>query len=227
MLTFSLLIITGFVACGNSRGAIFEGSEATQKPSEADLVTISQDAKRQDQVQILASALFTQQDEERLKAEQELIVLAQESKEQRQRVIQGLLEDVDRRNLLDGRHGVLFENEFPYWLSVTDIFAKLRATEALDILIKCIYCGNGYAGSLRRQPAFDALLVMGTSAVPKLSEALLNNPDEYAREQIALCLGTIGGKQAERALKHALRTETNKEVLQHIKIGLQTIDSDR
>ena len=175
-------------------------------------------------IEQLMATLSSPRDEARSAAAQELANLARMSPERRERVIKALLDDVEKRGTLDGRHGVL-GSEYPYWISVTNLLAELRATEAIDVLIKCIHCGNGYSGSLGHQPAFDALVKLGTSAVPKLSAALLSEPNDYARGQIALCLGTIGDEQAERSLREALRQETNKDVTEYIKAGIRTIDS--
>lgn len=173
----------------------------------------------------LIETLSSRQQEERDQARRKLLGLARESANQRQQVIQQLLLDVQRHNELNGEHAIL-SSTFDYWFQVTRIFAELKATEAIDLMVRCIHCGNELTGSLNLRPAFDALEEMGPLAVPKLSNSLTHNPNVSARMQIALCLGSIGGPEAKRALKRALRTERNKNVVHHIKWGLAIIAGD-
>ena len=187
-------------------------------------LTSAQTVNREDLVRELIKSLSDRSDKRRA-AEQEAIRVAQQSTSQRQKVIQALIEDVNRHDELRNKNAIL-THDFDYWSSVTNIFSTLQAVEAVDIMIKCIYCGNGLTGSLSQRPAFDALSKMGELAVPRLSEFLTNDSDDYARAQIALCLGNIGGPRAKKALEHALRVEHNKDVARHIRWGLATIAGD-
>lgn len=221
----ALLVCLGNTACGHFKGQPAAQAESSNRAAK-DFVTAGaqNDNPNNSRIQQLIATLSSAHDGERSAAAQDLATLARVSPEQRERVIKALLDDVEKRGTLDGRHGVL-GSEYPYWISVTNLLAEFRATEAIDVLINCIHCGNGYTGSLGHQPAFGALVKLGTLAVPKLSEALLSEPNDYVRGQVALCLGTIGDERAERSLRQALRRETNKDVAEYIKAGIRTIDS--
>lgn len=156
-------------------------------------------------------------------ARTELIVAAKLSHESRTRVIHLLINDANNQPELDGRHVVLSGETFDYWFQSTQVLAELKATESIDLLIRCIYAGNGLTGSMGHRPAFSALVQIGAPAVPKLSAALLASNDEYARPQVAICLGTIGGRDAERALTRALRKESSNDVIRYIRRGLDMI----
>ena len=180
----------------------------------------SQDVADQARIQQLIANLS--QDHLSGQAQSELLAIAKRSPGNRDRVVQDLLADVDTHDELNQR-SLILSKSFDYWFHVTRIFSLLQATEALDVMIQCVHCGNGMTGSLSVQPAFDALQAMGALAVPKLSQALGQHPQNIARGQIALCLGTIGGTEAEKALRHALQTETDEYVIRNIKRGLSTI----
>jgi hypothetical protein len=95
-----------------------------------------------------------------------------------------------------------------------------EALEAVDVMIKCIHCGNGYTGNMGEPPASYALVRIGRLAIPKLSEALVHDPNGYKRIKITLCLGRIGGSEAKLALRRALRSEPEKDVRDEIKFVL-------
>jgi hypothetical protein len=166
----------------------------------------------------LISSLLRQETDKKKRGEveSELIGFGRASSYHRQRLIQRLLESVKKQKELDGTTIVL-GSTMPYWKSVTRVFAELRSSEALDVLIACIACGNGYSGSFNEQPSMDALIKLGDTAIPKLSAALLKERSPYKRIQLVLCLSNIGGPRATRALKRALRSETDKDVIWNIK----------
>ncbi len=160
------------------------------------------------------------------KAQAQLIVIAKGSPGPRVRVVRLLLNDAASQSELDGRHVILSAEVFDYWFRSAQVFAELKATESIDLLIKCIYAGNGYGGSLGYQPAFSALVQIGAPAIPKLAVALSNRDDEYMRSQVAICLGSIGGSNAERVLARALKKESSADVVRYIKRGLAMIRGD-
>jgi HEAT repeat protein len=171
-----------------------------------------------DRIDELVNSLRSPEESVRAGAERELLQLASSFSDNRHLVISRLLKSVDDVEALNGRHSVI-SNALPFWASVTDIFAKTKAMEAIDILIRCIHCGNGYTGSLAETPAFDALIQIGQSAVPQLSQAQ-RDPNGYKRSRIALCLGCIGGRKARAALERSSRTEREKDVRDYIRFVL-------
>jgi DNA-binding NarL/FixJ family response regulator len=68
---------------------------------------------------------------------------------------------------------------------------EVLSTEAIDLMIRTIHCGNGYTGSFLEEPSLDALVKMGRMSVPKLTKALKREHDEYRRIQISHCLTSI------------------------------------
>ena len=181
---------------------------------------VEQDEER---VQSLISSLSSGE-EIRLAAERQLIELAQTSSQGREMIINGLLQAIGKRDELDGRRYVLSQEILPFWRSVTRILAEVKASEAVDALLKCIHCGNGYTGSLGEEPASDALWQMGAMSIPKLSKALTEESDPYKRLHIVICLRKIGGPKAKSALKRARRSESNKDLRISIKIALEHIN---
>src|ERR1700674_1982438 len=175
---------------------------------------------------IISSLLSEEPDEEkRAGTEQELVKLATESPLRRSTIIRELLQSVERLNKSNGNNLVLGP-EIYFWGSATRVFAQLKAREAIDVIIRCIACGNGYTGSFGEQPSMDALIQMGPMVVPALSRALSNEHHGYTKVQIVLCLGAIGGSQARLALQRALRSETDKDVVWNIRDELRTMTQD-
>lgn len=173
-------------------------------------------------IQGLISSLLSKEDNVRQEAERRLIDVARTSSQHRSEVILALLKSVRGIDELDGNHDVL-KTSFLYWRSATNIFAALKATEAINVLIQCVHCSNGYTGTMGEPPASIALIQMGAVAVPKLSEGLQRDPDGFKRVKIALCLGRIGGTEASLALKRALRREREKAVRDAIRFILASM----
>jgi hypothetical protein len=219
------LIIVGllgalFVACGQVQrptvaSAKPEGREVSH-PSQATSQEVADEAR----IRQLIAKLSKQDQSE--SAQNELLEIAKKSSYNRDRVVQDLIADVKTHERVNGQHLVLGES-FDYWDRATRIFRRLEATEAIEVMIQCIFCGNGMTGSFEESPAFDVLHAMGEKAIPKLSEALGRYPKDIVRGYVALCLGNIGGPEAKKALQSALRTETDPNVIRDIKTGLATI----
>jgi HEAT repeat protein len=178
-----------------------------------------QSDKEVDVIDGLEKSLWSDDQAVRTRAETEIISQAKSSSELRTRIIKDLLKTVESEDELDGHHFVL-NKTFLFWRSTTIIFADLRAVEALDAMIRCIDSSNGLSGNMGEPPSAYALVRMGPVAVPKLSEALLNEPNSASRVRIVLCLSRIGGPEAMTALKEALKTEKNKGVRYYINRAL-------
>jgi len=212
ILIFSLSLMSVTCREARSRGISRASSNAI-----ADSGSV-QDQRVKDLITALSSTSGDQ-------AAADLLSFANQSTAQRDSIVQSLIADVNKHDELNGTHAILFDTLI-YWIRVTRVFDELKATEALDVMIRCIHCGNEQTGSQNVRPAFSALANLGSLAVPKLAAALRTHPDYYVRSQIALCLGEIGGPEATKALKQALRNERDKEVVHHIKWGLATIAGD-
>lgn len=176
-----------------------------------------------DRVLTLIASLQSAEDSKREDAERELVKLALSSSDNRVAVINGLLQSVKGIEELNGSHSVITKS-LPYWTAATIIFAKVKATEAIPILIRCVHCSNGYTGTMGEPPASIALVQIGAPAVPQLSKALVTDPNGYKRVKLALCLGRIGGSKARAALRRSLRTEPEKDVRAQIKFILDEME---
>lgn len=175
-----------------------------------------------DYIQRLISALSEENNDERLKAQTEILRLAEESPVNRETIIRHLIRSVEDLKL-EGKL-VLEPPAFKFWSSATQIFSRLKATESIDLLIRFIYCGDGLSsGASHHHPAEGALVDMGNLAVPKLSEALLNNRNPVIKKSVAKCLGNIGGPEAKRSLEYALQSEGDEDVSHTIKLALAAV----
>ncbi len=215
-LVFSHTFGFGEFACGRHN---IQKSDSTKVAKDSKDLTANAPGNIDSHILALVSSLSSEDETVRVNAERELVSF-QTSQEKRKIVIQELLESVRQQGELDGTHTILTSTVFVYWRSVTQIFAELKASEAIDAMIKCVHCSNGYTGTMGEPQASYALVRMGDIAVPKLSEALLHEPDGYKRVKIVLCLSRIGGPKTRQALKRALRFEKEKAVREHIEFAL-------
>jgi len=210
-----VLPIGGVLSCSR-RGL---ASEQTFGSGQSAVTPKSQVQDDVDAMKRMIASLHSRDDNVRSEAEIALVVFARNSAANRELAIQEVLDDVSKQEELDGTHSVL-TTTFLYWRSVTNIFVELQASEALDVLTKCVACGNGLLGNSDEPPAAYALVRMGKLAVPKLAAALLNEPNGYKRIKIVICLSRIGGPEATASLKRALRSEKTKAVREYIQIAL-------
>ena len=123
--------------------------------------------------------------------------------------------------MLEDAHGIMEEGLYRTWYAASDMLGMLKATEAIDVLIRYLDFSDRITGlSISHRPAVKALVQIGDAAVPRLTHALFNK-DSPTRGQAAEALGHIGGGSARRGLRRALRTETNAYVIDGIKRALK------
>jgi len=144
-----------------------------------------------------------------------LLEIANESTKSRAAVIKALIKVLSKPNAKK-QYGIPHK-----WLTAVDVLGRLRATEAIDALVKNIDQTDlglmmvyTYFG-----PSVVALTRIGEPAVPALIEALFGKRASV-RRAAAYTLGLIGGADAEKALRKALKKERNKEVLHYVEEGL-------
>jgi HEAT repeat protein len=100
------------------------------------------------------------------------------------------------------------------WEGACDVFGRLKATEAIDLLIERLDWTRVPSSSMS-SPGVDALMVIGQLSVPKLAEALLRTSTSPAvRYYGTVALGEIGGPRARDALNLALKVETERGIKQ-------------
>jgi hypothetical protein len=170
----------------------------------------------------LIARLSSKSEGERVEARTDLVRLASESPQNRAAVIDGLIRSAETLDLKN-KSGLDIET-FEFWAGASQIFSRLKAAEAIDLLIGCINCNCGIDKIPEGfMPAQNTLIEMGTIAVPKLSEALLHDDSGMIRGHVALCLGSIGGPEAKHALERAKQSETNKDVIHTVDLALSAI----
>lgn len=87
------------------------------------------------------------------------------------------------------------------WREGAMLPGELKATEAIDLLISHLHLNNGYHSASRTfQPAIPGIIRMGEQAVPKLTTALEQPPNPRLRLAAVICLTSIGGPSAMKAL---------------------------
>ena len=136
----------------------------------------------------------------RAMARNRLVAIGSQSRSQRARVVKRLTAAL-RNPAVNG-----------VWEATCDVFGRLKATEAIDLLIERLGWSSGNPSSMS-SPGADALILIGQPSVPKLSEALLrSNASPAVRYYATVALGEIGGPRARDALNLALKVETERGI---------------
>jgi HEAT repeat protein len=141
----------------------------------------------------------------------------------RKQIIDALVRAMTKPNL------DFVSDQFSYslWLRAGPILGDLKAVEALDLLIDHLDLNDGYfSASMVHQPAVLGVEAMGVLAVPKLSVALQQNSKRNIRLAAALCLMEIGGSDAMKSLKLALRSESDSCVNRFIRISIEITNNE-
>ncbi|HEY2961021.1 MAG TPA: hypothetical protein VGJ37_01295 [Pyrinomonadaceae bacterium] len=110
---------------------------------------------------------------------------------------------------------------YALWRHGADLLAKLRATEALDLLIANLTLTDGFSISLSHYPATVAVTSIGQSAIPKLQLVLGKNANPHMRKFAVFCIASIGGARAKGVLTNALPNETDRCVRRFIAVSLE------
>lgn len=169
------------------------------------------------------ATLKLQEGAELVKASESLLTKARTAPGCRTQVVQALISSMAQATNPAGNN---YENHF-LWVHGASLLAKLKATEALDLLIANIDFTDGWSTSITpyHTPALVAILKIGAPAIPKLQIALRNDPVPHRRQFAALGIAYIGGGQARRALTSALPGESDPCVKKFLQLSLQAFDS--
>jgi HEAT repeat protein len=144
-----------------------------------------------------------------------LLTLARHSRRLRAEVIRALIA------VLEDAFNIHEKALFKAWYDAADVIGELRATQALDVLIKYLdFTSGDFSLSVDTRPAVKALVQIGKPAVPKLIAALSTANRSSVRADAAEALGRIGSLKARQALERALKTEQDKDVIGQIKWAL-------
>lgn len=187
------------LACGQVESPTVASATSERPVSSRPSQATSQEVANQVRIrQLIASLSKPDQSED---AQNELLEIAKRSTTNRDRVVQDLIADVKSHERLSGQHLVLGEL-FYYWECATRIFLRLEATEAIEVMIQCIYCGNGI-GRITDTPAFGALQVMGKKQFQNCLR-LLVSIQRIVFEVSSLSASEISGDLKQRKLYKTL-----------------------
>lgn len=212
------LALAASVGCSVGSSREVGATHAPHEPGGRVEASVKQEQTTDNEVAASVRRLRSADEGERERAKKELRLLASKSARSRKQVIQELIKVTGES---DARLRVTSAQYYDAWKFATELLGELKATEALDVLIECIDCNDGFAGlSFDHYPALKAITVIGEPAVPKLTAAL-NHDRAATRSAAASALGTIGGAEAMEALESALRQERDENVIAHIRIALR------
>jgi len=156
----------------------------------------------------------------RERAKRLIVIFAGRSSSARECVIDRTVKIVSEVSTSADRGVELFwksPSRFEEWSGATDILGTLKAPQAIDPLIDCLDCNDGRFGlGIGRFPATKAIIRFGSQAVPKLEAALQQKPPGI-RIMIVQALHAIGGEKAKLILLEALKSETDKSVVDTIR----------
>jgi hypothetical protein len=191
-------------------------SRSTSTPSESSKQESAEN--RRVRVRQLMSVLASE-NEAATNAEKDLLELAQQDASARTIVLNEVISATDAKLTKPSA-----DNHLTLWRSANRLFQRLHATEAIPLMIKFFWYGDGYGGNgTGHYPGRDSLIVLGVDAVPALSTELVNDPNVKTRIILADCLGNIGGPEARQALLLAKESEKSPEVLYAIELSLDAI----
>jgi len=175
------------------------------------------DGDLRESIENLTSEVHAQQ------SRQDLFRASQRSVKCRKKVIKGVLAMMAEPSIdIKGS-----QKDRSLWQEGSILLGDLKATEALDLLIRHLDMDDGeWSVTMRDIPALDGVIRMGNYAVPKLSFTLFNSPDRSIRQHVVYCLSFIGGRAARATLKQALKSESDACVRQFIAISIRGLDSN-
>lgn len=119
-------------------------------------------------------------------------------------------------------------DRFNIWREGAEVLGYLKATEAVDFLVDHLDFTSGtFSMTMSQQPALFAVMAIGESAIPKLSDTLRHHPNWKMRMDAVFCISHIGGPAAVRALKEALPSESDVCVKRFIEVSIKSLDNDQ
>jgi hypothetical protein len=141
-----------------------------------------------------------------------LLTIARHSAREREKVITELVN-------IFGNEKVFADTR----LDAAYLLAELKAVTALDIFFANLELVRGLSiASPNIRPVWNYIVLIGDAAIPYLAETL-SKGNSLKRQQACLVLGFIGGAKARRLLEKVSLTETDSEVKEGLKYGLQEI----
>jgi hypothetical protein len=154
----------------------------------------------------LARASRGQDDAEPDEFEARLLTIAQKSPGDRTEIIKVLLKRLNSPKEKDriGADG--------FWLSACTVLGRLKATEAVDLLVSMLGVSTGIASKTwSSRPAAYGLALIGEAAVPKIAEALNESGScvWYCRVDAFYALKYINTAAAREALSNLAKKDAD------------------
>lgn len=147
-----------------------------------------------------------------------LLEQASQSEECRKEIVAGLIRSMNKPEL----NFIADRPAYFLWLNGSILLGRLKAVEALDLLIEHLDLNDGeFSASMTHQPAVLGVSAMGSAALPKLTVALKENQNRNIRLAAALCLKNIGGASVLPTLRDALESESDDCVRRFLEISLE------
>ena len=185
---------------------MFTGFVEPSSPPILPRATTQARGKSNEDLARLISNLYSANQQDRGLTKRQILTIAKESEVNRVRIIDELIALLNQRKTPAGT-----------WYDVADLLGELRATEAIDELVRQLDYNNGVIGfSNSHWPAVRALIKIGDAAVPELARAL-NEGTASIKGRAASALGAIGGSEAKRALERALEKERDESIREAIR----------
>ena len=113
------------------------------------------------------------------------------------------------------------------WRYGADLLADLKATEALDLLIRNLSFSGGSSINIAHYPAMPAVIKIGRPAISKLGAALRQNSDTHYRWNAVVCIAHIGGPRATEELATALSSESDSCLRKFIQISIKALSNPK
>jgi HEAT repeat protein len=119
-------------------------------------------------------------------------------------------------------------SDYYLWRYGAAILGDLRASEAIDLLIRQLESNDGlWSSTMVHQPALNGLIRMGPAAIPKLSTILVESHDQHTRRDAVYCIASIGGLQALTALKKASPSQSDDCVRHFIEASIRGLSNSQ
>lgn len=139
----------------------------------------------------------------------------------RQRIIKIVMTTIDKPDLDYTRE----PSNYSVFREGSLILADLKATEALDLLVKHLDLSSGmWSSTMSHRPTLLAVMRFGPPAVPALENVLRQSPVRNTRLDAVYCLAAIGGLEARHVLERAVDTDFDPCVNRSIRASLETLD---
>lgn len=179
----------------------------------------------EDEVAMKLLAMAKSDYEKANEIKESLLNESQKSSVCRQSLIESVVRRMDRP-LSSNADKADQADRFGIWRAGADVLGYLKATEAVDFLVDHLDFTSGvFSMAMSHQPALRAVMEIGESAIPKLSDTLRHHPDWKMRMDAVYCISGIGGPAAVRALKEALPSESDVCVKPFIEVSIKSLDN--